>query len=87
MSKHGDRGDGDTCPLFPAHGNMFTLPSDPPKQYCPHVMHDGLGDVPRTRAIWPLYGLDDTVQTYLMRLTRRVEQADLPDLSTLTLEV
>jgi hypothetical protein len=87
VSRTGDIGDGDTCPLFPQHGNMFTIPGDVPKQYCAHIIHDGRKDVPATRSIWPLYGLDDTVHTYLKRLEKAVAQSDLPDLSDVTLEV
>lgn len=78
-------GNGDTCPLVPAHGPMHHLQgSDPPTQWCPHVMHDGkLGStrrgiepVPRTRAIWPLYGFEESVETYLARLYRAVSRGD-----------
>jgi len=90
-----DIGDGDRCPLVPSHGNMLVLNGKgPPKQYCPHVMHDGGGKPsedgsrwPRSRALWPLYGLEDTVNTYLVRLQHAIEKADLPDLSDLSLEV
>lgn len=80
------RGDGDTCPLRPEHGRMFVLPTNPPKQYCPHVWHDGLADIPQTRAIWPLYGLEDTVSAYVA-LAEREARKILPDLSGITLEV
>jgi hypothetical protein len=90
-----DIGDGDRCPLFPNHGNMLVLNTKgPPKQYCSHVIHDGGGvpddgghRPPRTRAVWPLYGLEETVQTYLMRLDHAIAKAELPDLGDLTLEV
>jgi hypothetical protein len=68
---------------------MFALtpkPGDPPMQYCAHVAHDGRKGVPASRAIWPLYGLEDTVASYMARLHRAVAQAGLPDLSDLTLE-
>lgn len=87
MSKHSDIGDGDTCPLFPEHGNMQTVRgSTPPKQYCPHVIHDGKAGrdgVPASRAFWPLYGFDDTVASYLARLDKAIREAGLPDLSNL----
>lgn len=93
MSSRGDIGDGDPCPLVASHGNMFVLDSNVPKQYCAHVSHDGSGIADVTghkplasRAIWPLHGLDDTVQTYMARLHAAVSAADLPDLSGLTIE-
>lgn len=74
-----DVGDGDLCPLFPAHGFMLTVSvSDPPKQYCPHVEHDGgPGTVgaPRSRSIWPLYGFEESVKTYMARLDRAIREA------------
>jgi hypothetical protein len=66
---------------------MFTLPSDggAPRQYCSHVAHDGWRDIPPTRAIWPLYGLEDTVTTYLALLDRAARDI-LPDLSDLEVD-
>jgi hypothetical protein len=77
MSRRNDIGDGDPCPLIPQHGNMFVLDTKPPKQYCAHVQHDGHKEVPRTRAIWPLYGLEDTVSTYIA-LADRAAKSILP---------
>lgn len=87
MSGARDTGDGDLCPLFPQHGHMLVVKgSDPPKQWCPHVGHQGtLGKdgLPISRAMWPLYGFEDSVKTYLARLDRAIAQAGLPDLSDL----
>jgi hypothetical protein len=82
-------GNGDLCPLWPEHGNMLVIPnSDPPKQFCPHVQHDGPvgshGAIAPSRSVWPLYGFADSVTTYLARLDRAVRQASadaLPDVS------
>ena len=55
MSRKDDIGDGDSCPLFPTHGRMFVIrDSEPPKQYCSHVAHDGVkgeNAIPRSRSI------------------------------------
>ena len=57
--KGGTTGDGDRCPLVPAHGRMLTIQGTQ-KQQCPNQDHDGRprshpdGAAPRTRAIWPL---------------------------------
>lgn len=82
-------GNGDACPLDQEHGHMLVLPPQPgaaPKQYCPHVGHDGRGHganaIPRTRAIWPLHGFEETVVTYMTVEARRA----LPDLSDLEVE-
>lgn len=84
-----DVGDGDRCPLNAEHGHMYVLQSSDgaPKQYCSHVAHDGKGKQPKTRSLWPLYGLEDTVTAYLARLDKAVRDAELADLSDLTLEV
>jgi hypothetical protein len=86
MSIH-DTGDGDRCPLFPQHGHMIVVKgSSPAVQWCPHVQHDGgpgKNGEPRSRNRWPLYGFEDTVQTYMARLDRAIRQAGLPDLSDL----
>lgn len=81
MTRKHDTGDGDPCPLRPEHGNMFVLVGtggNPPMQYCSHVWHDGHGGVPRTRAVWPLYGLEDTVATYVALAERESRQVGLP---------
>lgn len=87
MSKHGDAGNGDICPLFPEHGRMTVLDTKgAPKQWCPHQTHDGgVGKqpAPKSRNLWPLYGFEDTVNTYLARLDHAIARAELPDLSTL----
>jgi hypothetical protein len=47
-------------------------------------MHDGkpgADGYPASRAIWPLYGLEDNLRTYLARLDAKVRGASLPDLS------
>lgn len=84
---HRSVGDGDNCPLFPDHGPMLTINgSNPPMQYCPDQMHDGVwgaDKAPASRAMWPLYGLEDTVRTYIARLDRAIREAALPDLSDL----
>ena len=78
-------GDGDECPLFPAHGYMQRLPnSNPPSQWCPAQEHDGkwdaLGKMPKSRSRWPYYGFEDTVTTYMRRLDRAITLAgDHPD--------
>lgn len=84
-----DVGDGDRCPLNPEHGHMYVLQSHTgaPKQYCSHVDHDGKGKRPGSRSLWPLYGLEDTVNTYIARLDKAVREASPIDLSDLTLEV
>lgn len=44
-------GDGDRCPLDSTHGSMFVqraVAGREPRQYCPHVSHDGV-----SRAFWP----------------------------------
>ena len=78
-------GDGDTCPLYPEHGAMVVLSGlDPAQQFCPHVMHDGLGkDLPASRSRWPLYGFEDTVKSYIARLDRAIKASNLPDLKDL----
>jgi hypothetical protein len=85
MAKRSGIGDGDVCPLFPDHDQMVVLKGGmPPKQYCPHVAHDGLGGPngrPQSRSIWPLYGFDETVVAYKARLDRAIRMASLPDLS------
>lgn len=93
LSKRSDIGNGDVCPLFPEHGNMLVLPTEKgvtPKQYCPHVDHDGRGKsqytpegMPRSRCFWPLFGFEETVASYMARLDRAIRDADLPDLSDL----
>lgn len=84
LARRTEVGDGDTCPLFPAHGNMVVLPaSDPPTQFCPHQTHDGKPgkEMPPSRNHWPLYGFEESVQSYLARLDRAIQSASLPDLS------
>lgn len=82
-----DIGDGDMCPLFPEHGQMFTLKgSSPPKQWCPDSVHagrPGKSGPPPSKNQWPLFGFEDNVQTYLARLDRAIREAGLPDLSDL----
>ncbi len=89
MSRRSDIGDGDTCPLFPEHGNMLVIQgTDPPLQYCPHVIHDGSrgeAGVPASRSRWPLHGFEDSVRTYTARLDQAIRKAKLPDLSDLGL--
>lgn len=58
-------GDGDTCPLAPAHGNMLVAGSS---QYCPHQSHDGLKDVAPSRKFWPLWGFEAAVTEHFERL-------------------
>jgi hypothetical protein len=76
MARRSDIGNGDTCPLFPEHGNMFTLKdSDPPLQRCAHQAHDGEpgpSGAPASRSVWPLYGFEESVVTYLARLDRAI---------------
>lgn len=74
-----DAGDGDLCPLVPEHGRMFTVPSAVPKQYCPNVQHDGRGETPPSRNIWPYHGFEESVIAHKARFA----SAPLPDLSTL----
>lgn len=92
MAKRGEVGNGEPCPLFPEHGNMFVLPpqdGQPPKQYCPHVDHDGRGSrsqpdsIPRSRNMWPVHGFRESVEAYTARLDRAIREAGLPDLSDL----
>jgi hypothetical protein len=92
MSKPRSVGNGDICPLVPAHGVMMALASKPaaaPMQWCPHQMHDGQpkqaaeGPPPRSRSLWPLYGFEATVASYMARLHHAVSLAELPDLSDL----
>lgn len=95
MSRKGDLGDGDTCPLFPEHGNMYVLRTEgkAPLQWCSNVVHDGTGPKdaqglrpPPSRAFWPLHGFEETVAAHMARLNRAIREAgasDLPDLSTL----
>lgn len=89
MAARHDTGDGDKCPLFPEHGNMHVIPSaGPPMQRCIHVAHDGRPEgkgAPPSRASWPLHGFEDSVKTYMARLDRAIRQAELPDLSDLSL--
>lgn len=82
--RDGGIGDGDVCPLFPDHGNMFVLKgTDPPQQWCPHSGHLNKpgSEIPPSRSKWPLHGFEDSVGTYLARLDRAISQAALPDLS------
>ena len=85
MAKREDFGNGDVCPLFPDHGRMYVIKdSDPKKQYCPHQVHDGgvrTSGIPASRAMWPLYGFEDTVKTYMARLDKAIRESALPDLS------
>jgi hypothetical protein len=71
-------GDGDTCPLWPEHGNMLVLrSSSPPVQWCPHAEHEGtLGKngKPRSRSRWPLYGFEESVAAYLARIDSAIRQ-------------
>lgn len=88
VSKPHDTGNGDTCPLFPEHGNMSVLRTshDAPHQWCAHQVHDGQPGktgVPRSRALWPLYGFEESVAAYLARLHKAVRTATLPDLNDL----
>jgi hypothetical protein len=62
---------------------MYALRGDTPRQYCSHRMHDGWAGVPATRALWPLYGFEESVTTYFARVDKAVREAGLPDLSTL----
>lgn len=91
MSKHGDIGNGDTCPLFPQHGNMLVLPeSTPPRQYCPDQIHDGkpgTDGVPASRAFWPVYGFEESVLAYTARLDRAIREASPTELLDLDMEV
>lgn len=51
----GGIGDGDVCPVVPAHGNMLVLGSGK-TQYCSHQTHDGRSGkagFPATRKFWP----------------------------------
>lgn len=84
-------GNGDTCPINPAHGAMFALPTSTgraPQQYCPNVDHDGRPRsqftperIERSRAIWPIHGFDESVAAYFART--RTAPVVLPDLSDL----
>jgi hypothetical protein len=47
---HQDIGDGDPCPV---HGSKMYVYGQ--RQYCPDRGHEGHGDVPATRAFYPLY--------------------------------
>jgi len=80
-------GNGDVCPLFPEHGQMLVTSGNPPKQLCPHVEHDGgprgSDGAPRSRALWPYHGFEESVASYMARLDRAIRQAKLPDLSDL----
>ena len=80
-------GNGDVCPLFPEHGQMLVTSGNPPKQLCPHVAHDGAprgsDGAPRSRALWPYHGFEESVASYMARLDRAIRQAKLPDLSDL----
>jgi hypothetical protein len=58
-----DIGDGDACPIEPAHGRMLHLKATngyTVTQYCAHVSHAGQpklaagGAKPPTRAFWPV---------------------------------
>ena len=85
MSRRESVGNGDTCPLYPEHGTMSVLKTshDAPRQWCAHQSHDGASGKngwPRSRAIWPLYGFEESVAAYLARLHKAVREADLPDL-------
>jgi hypothetical protein len=46
-----DLGNGDVCPLNPAHGRMYVVSNL--VQYCPHSEHVPVGK-PVERTIWPL---------------------------------
>lgn len=85
MARRGEIGDGETCPLFPEHGNMFVLksPGKPDMHYCPHVAHDGRRDLPRSRNMWPYHGFAESVAAYTARLDRAIREDGLPDLSDL----
>lgn len=90
MSRRGELGDGDTCPLDAGHGNMYSLPykvGEVPRQYCGHVAHDGGGPrvngqaPPRSRSMWPLHGFHEAVALHFALLARDIHAADLPDLT------
>ena len=59
---------------------MQVMPgANPPLQWCPSQAHDGAwgkdSRAQQSRSMWPLYGLTDTVNTYLRRLDRAIELA------------
>jgi hypothetical protein len=81
-------GDGDLCPLVDGHGYMQIIPgTNPPQQWCPHQTHDGVwdgnGKQPKSRSTWPLYGLDDTVASYMARLDRAIREASKAELEAM----
>jgi hypothetical protein len=84
MSRRDDHGNGETCPLFPEHGNMFILAplaGKPPMQYCSHVIHDGHGgpdSVPRSRKFWPVHGFEESVAAYFARLDKAIREMEVP---------
>lgn len=98
LSKRGDVGNGNTCPLFPEHGNMsvLTTTGKAPVQWCPHVVHDGSGPrdalgnrPPKSRAFWPYHGFEESVAAYMARLDRAIREItnlDLPDLTDLEVQ-
>jgi hypothetical protein len=51
-------GDGDNCPINPAHGRMYFIAGSD-RQWCAHNDHDGRsknhpkGPAPMTRSLWP----------------------------------
>ena len=59
MSRDAGTGDGDFCPINPAHGRMMHLKGVSGDQYCSHTDHDGKpkgapdGPTPATRCFWP----------------------------------
>jgi hypothetical protein len=70
VTTRNDAGNGDLCPLDPAHGHMVTIKkSDPPRQWCPDQSHDGRpethpqGSARRSRAFWPLYDLEAAIRS------------------------
>lgn len=85
-------GDGDDCPVVPAHGAMVVIPGAD-RQFCPDQSHDGLwadgvkGE--RTRAFWPTgwKSFEDAVTRYNQGTTKAAgEPSALPELD-ITLEV
>lgn len=60
-------GDGDTCPIDPAHGPMMVL-NGSKVQYCADQSHDGVwGNSikrPATPALWPYQFFAEAVKRY-----------------------
>lgn len=79
-----DIGDGDPCPVVPAHGRMFYIQGSQ-VQVCTHQTHDGVwsreGKEPPTRSLWP-----QGHQSFATAVTEYHSQVGLPTLD-ITLEV